>query len=53
MVYDSVSGRINGSNPCSEYVHLDNSACNLSSLNLLNFLNDDNEFDVDGFRCML
>ena len=45
-----VSGRINGSNPCSEYVHLDNSACNLSSLNLLNFLNDDNEFDVDGFR---
>ena len=45
-----VSGRINGSNPCSEYVHLDNSACNLSSLNLLSFLNDDNEFDVDGFR---
>ena len=45
-----VSGRINGSNPCSEYVHLDNSACNLSSLNLLSFLTDDNEFDVDGFR---
>ena len=45
-----VSGRINGSNPCSEYVHLDNSACNLSSLNLLSFLSENNEFDVDGFR---
>ncbi|MEG3586851.1 MAG: vitamin B12-dependent ribonucleotide reductase [Actinomycetota bacterium] len=45
-----VSGRINGSNPCSEYVHLDNSACNLSSLNLLSFLDVDGTFDVDGFR---
>ena len=45
-----VSGRINGSNPCSEYVHLDNSACNLSSLNLLSFLDTDGLFDVDGFR---
>ena len=45
-----VSGRINGSNPCSEYMHLDNSACNLSSLNLLSFLSENNEFDVDGFR---
>ena len=35
------TGRINGSNPCSEYMHLDNSACNLASLNLLKFLDDD------------
>ena len=44
------TGRINGSNPCSEYMHLDDSACNLASLNLLEFLNDDESFDVDGFR---
>ena len=44
------TGRINGSNPCSEYMHLDNSACNLASLNLLKFLNDDGTFDVDGFK---
>jgi ribonucleoside-diphosphate reductase alpha chain len=44
------TGRINGSNPCSEYMHLDNSACNLASLNLLKFLNDDESFDIDGFR---
>ena len=44
------TGRINGSNPCSEYMHLDNSACNLASLNLLKFLRDDDTFDVDGFR---
>jgi len=44
------AGRINGSNPCSEYMHLDNSACNLASLNLLKFLNDDGSFDVDAFR---
>ena len=43
------TGKINGSNPCSEYMHLDNSACNLASLNLLTFLNDDDTFDVDGF----
>ncbi len=42
--------RINGSNPCSEYMHLDNSACNLASLNLLSFQNADGTFDVDGFR---
>src|SRR5438552_6312345 len=42
--------RINASNPCSEYMHLDNSACNLASLNLLKFLNDDDTFDVEGFR---
>ncbi len=42
-------GRINGSNPCSEYMHLDNSACNLASLNLLKFLKDDNTFDIKAF----
>jgi ribonucleoside-diphosphate reductase alpha chain len=46
----SNTARINGSNPCSEYMHIDNSACNLASLNLLTFLNDDDSFDVDGFR---
>jgi ribonucleoside-diphosphate reductase alpha chain len=46
----SNSGRINGSNPCSEYMHLDNSACNLASLNLMKYLNDDDSFDVDGFK---
>jgi ribonucleoside-diphosphate reductase alpha chain len=46
----AVTGRINGSNPCSEYMHLDNSACNLASLNLLAFLDGDDRFDVDGFR---
>ena len=42
-------GRINGSNPCSEYMHLDNSACNLASLNLLKFLNEDGSFDIKSF----
>ncbi|MEK7576766.1 MAG: vitamin B12-dependent ribonucleotide reductase [Patescibacteria group bacterium] len=46
----SVTGRINASNPCSEYMHLDNSACNLSSLNLMKFLRDDGSFDVEKFR---
>ncbi|HXG52978.1 MAG TPA: vitamin B12-dependent ribonucleotide reductase [candidate division Zixibacteria bacterium] len=44
------SGRINASNPCSEYMHLDNSACNLASLNLLKFLRDDGGFDTESFR---
>jgi ribonucleoside-diphosphate reductase alpha chain len=44
------TGRINGSNPCSEYMHLDNSACNLASLNLLSFLPVGGAFDVDGFK---
>ena len=44
------AGRINGSNPCSEYMHLDNSACNLASLNLLKFLHEDGSFDVESFR---
>ena len=45
-----VTGRINGSNPCSEYVHLDDSACNLASMNLLTFLDENDEFDVEGFK---
>ena len=44
------AGRINASNPCSEYLHLDNSACNLASLNLLSFLGADGRFDVTAFR---
>lgn len=44
------AGRINGSNPCSEYMHLDNSACNLASLNLLKFLKDDGTFDVPAYK---
>jgi ribonucleoside-diphosphate reductase alpha chain len=44
------TGRISGSNPCSEYVHLDNSSCNLASLNLMRFLNDDDTFDVEAFQ---
>ena len=43
------AGPITASNPCSEYVHLDNSACNLASINLLAFLDDTGGFDVDGF----
>ena len=43
-------GRINASNPCSEYMHLDNSACNLASLNLLKFVDERGEFDVRAFR---
>ncbi len=46
----SNTGRISGSNPCSEYMHLDNSACNLASLNLLKFLRDDGGFDIESFR---
>ena len=44
------AGRINGSNPCSEYMHLDNSACNLASINLMKYLRDDNTFDVEAFK---
>ena len=43
------AGRINASNPCSEYMHIDNSACNLSSINLLKFLDGDGRFDTDAF----
>ncbi len=42
--------RINASNPCSEYLFLDDSACNLASINLAKFLTDDNTFDIEGFR---
>jgi ribonucleoside-diphosphate reductase alpha chain len=44
------SGRINASNPCSEYMHLDDSACNLASLNLMKFLRDDGGFDTAAFK---
>ncbi|HVZ11105.1 MAG TPA: vitamin B12-dependent ribonucleotide reductase [Candidatus Paceibacterota bacterium] len=44
------TGRINASNPCSEYMHLDNSACNLASLNLMKFLKEGGRFDVDLFK---
>jgi ribonucleoside-diphosphate reductase alpha chain len=44
------SGKINASNPCSEYMFLDDTACNLSSLNLTKFLNADGSFDIEGYR---
>jgi len=44
------SGRINASNPCSEYMFLDNTACNLSSINLMKFRGADGSFDVERFR---
>ncbi len=46
---DPNSGRINASNPCSEYMSLDNSSCNLASLNLLKFLREDDTFDTRRF----
>ena len=42
--------RIYGSNPCSEYHFLDNTACNLASINLVKFLDDEGRFDIEGFR---
>jgi ribonucleoside-diphosphate reductase alpha chain len=44
------AGRINGSNPCSEYMHIDDSACNLASINLLKYLREDDTFDVEAYR---
>jgi ribonucleoside-diphosphate reductase alpha chain len=44
------SGRINASNPCSEYMHVDDSACNLASLNLMKFRRPDGTFDVRSFE---
>src|SRR5207342_886150 len=44
------SGRINASNPCSEYMHLDDSACNLASLNLMKFRREDGELDIEAFQ---
>jgi ribonucleoside-diphosphate reductase alpha chain len=49
----SNTARINGSNPCSEYMHIDNSACNLASLNLMKFLNDDGTFKIDAFKAAI
>ncbi|MBI2429959.1 MAG: vitamin B12-dependent ribonucleotide reductase [Ignavibacteriales bacterium] len=46
----SNTARINASNPCSEYMYLDDSACNLASLNLMKFRKDDGEFDVESFK---
>ncbi len=59
MQYDTIinrwhtcpnSGRINASNPCSEYMHVDDSACNLASINLMKFRRDDGSFDTRGFE---
>ncbi len=44
------TGRINASNPCSEYMHLDNSACNLASINLLQYIDEGGAFDVEAYR---
>jgi ribonucleoside-diphosphate reductase alpha chain len=44
------SGRINASNPCSEYMFLDDTACNLASVNLTKFQHEDGTFDVEGYR---
>jgi ribonucleoside-diphosphate reductase alpha chain len=44
------TGRINGSNPCSEYMHIDNSACNLASINLLRYLDEDGVFDIEAYK---
>jgi ribonucleoside-diphosphate reductase alpha chain len=45
-----VSGRINASNPCSEYMHVDDSACNLASINLMKFRREDGTFDTEAFE---
>src|SRR4051812_13933770 len=44
------TGRINASNPCSEYMSIDDSACNLASLNLMKFRREDGELDVEAFE---
>ncbi|KKS19002.1 MAG: Ribonucleotide reductase of class II (Coenzyme B12-dependent) [Parcubacteria group bacterium GW2011_GWC1_41_7] len=44
------SGKINATNPCAEYVFLDNTSCNLASINLMKYLKDDGSFDVKGFK---
>ncbi|MGZ4691942.1 MAG: vitamin B12-dependent ribonucleotide reductase, partial [Acidimicrobiia bacterium] len=44
------TGRINASNPCSEYMHLDNSACNLASINLLQYIDEGGQFDVSAYQ---
>ncbi len=50
LAHQPGSGRINASNPCSEYMHVDNSACNLASLNLMKFRRADGSLDVEGFE---
>ena len=47
------TGRINGSNPCSEYMHLDDSACNLASINLLKYLDEEGNFDVEAYKATI
>lgn len=47
---DPNSGRINASNPCSEYMHVDDSACNLASLNLMKFRREDGTLDVEAYQ---
>ncbi len=47
------SGRIHASNPCSEYVFLDDSACNLASLNLMKFVGEDGSFDTEAYRAAI
>jgi ribonucleoside-diphosphate reductase alpha chain len=44
------AARINASNPCSEFMFLDDTACNLASLNLMKFVGEDGDFDIEGFR---
>jgi ribonucleoside-diphosphate reductase alpha chain len=46
----SKTARINASNPCSEFMFLDDTSCNLASINLTRFLNQDGSFDIDGYR---
>ncbi|HEV3273337.1 MAG TPA: vitamin B12-dependent ribonucleotide reductase [Candidatus Dormibacteraeota bacterium] len=46
----AVTGRINASNPCSEYMFLDDTSCNLASINLTRFLNDDGSIDIEAYR---
>jgi ribonucleoside-diphosphate reductase alpha chain len=46
----AVSGKQNGTNPCSEFLFLDDTACNLASINLMKFRHEDGTFDVEGFR---
>lgn len=44
------SGKINATNPCAEYIFLDNTSCNLASINLLKYLDEEGKFDLDGFK---
>ena len=46
----SNTSRINASNPCSEYMHVDDSSCNLASLNLMKFVDADDNFDIEGYK---